>query len=164
MTLRHQDLWISRPWKKGRAVLRSCGLAVFFIACLILPAHADANVIDKAQEAVKDYAIKHNVDWEDGTIKVTIKGGDKFFEQYSSNDNVKFIVPEDYEVTKITPNMILPIAAFLNSREVGRITALVRLEVYRDVLVAGRKIGKKETIDERDVDLKTKDVSFYPVP
>jgi flagella basal body P-ring formation protein FlgA len=123
---------------------------------------AKADVLDKAKEAVKDYVIKHNADWEGGNIVVTIKGADKFLEKFSADDNIKFKAPENYELTKITPNMILPILVLSNKREVGKTTVIVRIEVYKDVLVANRQIGKKESIGEKDLDLKTKEVSLYP--
>lgn len=121
-----------------------------------------AEPIDSAKAAVKDYVLSHNAQWDGGNIVVTIKGGDKFFEKFANDDKVKFVVPEEYELTKITPNLILPIAAVSNGHEIDRITAMVRIEVYKDVLVSSSKIDKKDIIGEDDVELKTKDVSFYP--
>jgi flagella basal body P-ring formation protein FlgA len=139
------------------------GIWILFGICILgFGVSARADVLDKAKDAVREYVIKHNADWEDGNIVVTIRSGDKFFEKYSSDNNIVFAVPEKFEITKITPNMILPILALSNKREVGKTTVIVRIEVFKDVLVANRQIGKKESIWEKDLDLKTKEVSLYP--
>ena len=123
---------------------------------------ARADVLDKAKDAVKEYVLNQNADWEGGNVVVTIKGADKFFEKFSADNNVKFKVPENYRLTKITSNLILPIVALSNGREAGKVTAIIKIEVYMDVVVANRQINKKENISDEDLDLKTREVSLYP--
>jgi len=137
-------------------------LVLFGILLLGFGISAKADVLDKAKEAVREYVIKHNADWEDGNIVVTIKGGDKFFEKYALDKKVKLEVPSRFEMTKITPSMILPMTAVAGGRELGRTMIIVRIEVFKDVAVANRKIGRKEKISEEDIDLRTKDVALYP--
>ena len=132
------------------------------LVIMIFGFSANADVIDKAQEAVKDYVLRHNAEWDGGKMVVTIKGGDAFFEKFSSDDNVKIVIPDQFESTKITPNMILPITALVNNREAGKIMAVVRIEVYKDIAVASRKIGKGETIEEDILELKTRDIASLP--
>lgn len=122
--------------------------------------HAD--VREDVKSTVKEYIMKQKADWADGKIVVSINGGDKFFKKHESAGKVKFGVPDTYRITKVTPIMILPIAAISEGREIDRAMLSVRIEVFKDVAVAGKKIGKKEIIDEDNVALENREISLYP--
>jgi flagella basal body P-ring formation protein FlgA len=145
-------------------------LALLLLLILCLPVSADpsrqglaeASVSDKITEAVRQYALRHNQDWKGGEINVVVSGAEKLDEKYGSQDKVRFEVPKQYEISKVTSSMIMPVAAYSGEKELGRATVIVRFEVIKEVVVAAGKIGKRAEIGAGDIELKKVNIATYP--
>jgi len=111
------------------------------------------------EEAVRDYVLKYNPDWEGADLKFVLKGGEDLSKTYPG---AEFVVPEDFQITKITPQLVLPVKAVKEGKELGRKVIYVKVEVYREVVVAKNKIGKKQTVKAEDLDLLEREVSLFP--
>lgn len=137
------------------------GICLYLVSwLLVFPACGE--VPDQVKGLIKEYLVKQNPEWEAAEMEVVVQGGDEFFGNYAPRKNVKFYVPEGYNLTKVTPRLILPVAAYAGSEELGRAYLTVRVEVYKNVLVAKNKIIKKQAIKESDLDLMLREVSLYP--
>ncbi len=121
----------------------------------------NADIVNRAKNAVSDYVVKRNSDWKGGRIVVSIKGGEKFFDKFASDENAKISVPLDYQLTKVTSSLFLPIMAESNGRELGRTMVIAQIEVYKDVVVASNALSKGKKIGESDLEVKTQDISAY---
>ncbi|HTY13739.1 MAG TPA: flagellar basal body P-ring formation chaperone FlgA [Candidatus Omnitrophota bacterium] len=122
---------------------------------------AGADVLDRAKSAIGDYALKHNPDWRDCRIVVSIRGGDRFFDNYANDEYSKIVVPSDYRLTKVTSSLFVPIAAMSGEKELSRTMVIARIEVYKDVVVSTAVIPRGKEISADDLDIKTQDISAY---
>ena len=127
-----------------------------FLALIGLMALASAHT---PEDAVRDYVLKYNPDWEGAELKFTLKGGEDLSKKYPG---AEFSVPEDFQITKITPKLVLPIRAVKEGVELGRKVVYVKVEVYQEVVVAKNKIGKKQTVAAEDLKLAEREVSLLP--
>jgi len=134
----------------------AAALLCFFISL------SSAQVPGKFLDGVKDYAVKHNPDWAAAEIIVTVKGGQSFFNKYADDPKVKFKIAENFTLTKITPNLVLPVVALKGDEELGRGYVSLKIEVQEDVVVAKEKILKGQTISDEQLKLENKEVALYP--
>ena len=122
---------------------------------------AQAKVLDELTVVVEEYVAAHNPDWEGAELKITLGAVEPLIKKYQ-DQQVSFKVPEDFKLTKITPRLTLPIMVLRDGAEVGRGAITARIEVFREVVVARRKILKKQPLSSDDLDIKKLEVSLYP--
>jgi len=139
-------------------LFRSLLVAVLILG---LTAGAQAKVLDKLQSAAEDYVRAHNPDWEGAELNITLGGAGPLVNKYEDQP-VSFKVAEDFKLTKITPRLTLPIVVLKDGAEVGRGAVYVRVEVFREVVVARRKVLKQQPLSNDDLDIKKLEVSLYP--
>ncbi|MFA4905321.1 MAG: flagellar basal body P-ring formation chaperone FlgA [Candidatus Margulisiibacteriota bacterium] len=128
---------------------------LFFILGFTIQAQA----ADKIQDAVLKFAVSNHPEWKGAELKVTLSGADSLYRRFPQAD---FIVPSDFSLTRATPRMTLPIAVLLNGEEIERGVVTARIEVFREVLTAGRKILKNHLLQPDDLLLQKMEVSLYP--
>lgn len=141
---------------------RSLNILVAVLLCSLVSLSL-AQAPSKFLEDVKTYAVKHNPDWLAAELTVKVKGGQAFFEKYAGVPKVKFKIAENFNLTKVTSNLILPVVAEAGDEELGRSYVSFKIEVQQDVVVAKEKILKGQTIGEEKVRLEKKDVGLYPL-
>jgi len=129
-----------------------------FVVCL-----SGAEVPEKFLVTVKDYAVKYNPDWSAAELTVTVKSGQAIFDKYTGDPKVKFKIAENFNLSKVTSNLILPVVAFKGDEELERSYVSLRIEVRQIVVVAKEKILKGQAISEDQLRLEKKDVGLYPL-
>lgn len=129
---------------------------------ILLVSLAQAEVPAQFLDSIKDQVIKQNPDWAEGEVAVKVKSGQGLFEKYAGDPKVKFQIAENYHLTKITPNLILPVVALTEHKELERAYVNFQIEVLQNVVVAKEKIGKGQLISEDKLVLEKKEVGLYP--
>lgn len=120
-----------------------------------------AEVMDEISRAIESYAVKHNPEWEGADLKISLGNTERLIETYRGR-KVEFKVPEDFKLTKVTPRLSVPIAVIEEGYEKERVVVRARLEVFREIVVASRKILKKQLLSKADLEIKKREVSLYP--
>jgi flagella basal body P-ring formation protein FlgA len=142
---------VSRPRK-----ILAAALLCFLISL------SSAQAPSKFLDGVKDYAVKHNPDWAESEVLITVKSGQSFFDKYAGDPKVKFKIAENFTLTKVTSNLILPVVAFEGDEELARSYVGFRIEVLQNVVVAREKILKGQIISEEQLAMGKKEVALYP--
>lgn len=137
-------------------------LFIALMALSLLVSAGLAEVPSAFNEAVKQFIEKKGADWADGEIQVKLKSGDSFFSKFADDKEVKYRISEGYALSKLTPNLVLPVEAYKGEETLDKAYVSVKIEVLKQVLVAKNKIQKKKTIALEDITIETKDVALYP--
>lgn len=114
---------------------------------------------DKLVSAVEKFVIAKKPEWKNEILKVNFKYVEDILASLSEDDNYDFSVSDAYQITKISPKMILPIEVVKDGQRVKTINILVQLEVYKKVLVAKKYIKKGKILEKDDFNIALRDIA-----
>lgn len=124
-------------------------------------AYADTSR-DKVVTAIEEYILTERPDWQGEDIRISFKGGEKVLRAYGKKQEVEFKVPSVYKLTKITPQMVLPMAVMVNGAPKEKFNVRVKVELYKDVVVALKKINKSAVVTAKDIGVAKREVALLP--
>ncbi|MBI5700665.1 flagellar basal body P-ring formation protein FlgA [Candidatus Saganbacteria bacterium] len=134
---------------------------VFGILSFAAPVHADS-INDKIENAIKDYVMSERSDWEDDNIKVSFSGAENMTDKYLNDQNVQVKVSENYNLSKITPRMLIPLI-FKGGGKIENVNLWVRLEVFKEIATAKERIKRNAVIKDDDLSISNKEVALLPM-
>ena len=111
---------------------------------------------------ITKFVTEKNPDWKNSKIQISINGGEEFFSKTEGIPKIKYVIPAMYNLSKVTPNMILPIEAVEGHKTIGKTMLTVKIEVIKDVVLAKNLIRKGALITDADLQKENRDISLYP--
>lgn len=117
---------------------------------------------DKVVTAIEGYILTERPDWQGEDIRISFKGGENILRAYEKEQEIEFKVPSSYKLTKITPQMVLPIAVIADGAPKEKFNVWVKVELYKDIVVALKKINKNTLIAAKDVGVAKREVALLP--
>lgn len=120
------------------------------------------NIDDKAINAIKEYLTSQNSRLTNEDIRITFKTKSKSLGEFLRNKTARFKVPDSFKTTKITPQMLIPMTITENGQDRGTIVMSVRIEIFKEIVVAKKDIEKNSVINENDVETARKEVTILP--
>lgn len=128
---------------------------------LILGLGALAQATNKIEDAVLKFAVGNHPEWKGAELKVALSGAESLLGRYPEGQ-VDFAVPSDFKLSRVTSRLTLPIVVLQNGEELERSVVSARIEVYREVVTAGRKLLKNQKLQADDLLVQKMEVSLYP--
>jgi flagella basal body P-ring formation protein FlgA len=116
---------------------------------------------EKIVSAVKGFIISKRPEWGREKIDISLKYAQDIIASLSKDDDCSFSVSDAYQITKITPNMILPIVVEKDGERIKTINLLAQIEVYKDVLVAKKYIKKGTIVQKDDLKIEMRDIANF---
>jgi len=128
----------------------------------LLPARALDNPEQVLSEVIEDYVMTKYPDWIGYDIKITFKYAGKIFDSLRELEGeIDFSVIEVYRDFKAVGNVIFPI--LVSTADSSRkIFVRARVEVFKNIVVAQRRIKRGEEITDEDVVLESRDIAVLP--
>ncbi|MBI5699508.1 flagellar basal body P-ring formation protein FlgA [Candidatus Saganbacteria bacterium] len=120
-----------------------------------------AQTTDKIADAVLRFAVSNHPEWKGAELKVSLNGAESLNRKYPEQE-ISFTVPADFKLTRVTPRMTLPIAVIKDGEEIERGAVTARIEVFHEVVTAGRKLLKNQRLQPEDIIMQKMEVSLYP--
>jgi flagella basal body P-ring formation protein FlgA len=137
-------------------------ICVFLCSFLCVPALALDDPEAKIAKVIEDYVVAAYPDWAGLEIRVTFKYAKKLFEKLGVLEGkVEFKMAEVYRELKPVGNVIFPIEVRAGG-DTQKIFVRARVEVFRKVAVAARRIRRGTVISLDDVSLEERDIAMLP--
>ena len=137
-------------------------IGICLIGILFNSAWALDNPEGELAYAIEDYVLTKYPDWIGYDIKVTFKYADKILEGLGDLEgDVDFRVVEVYKDFKPIGNVIFPIEV-ISAGSTQKIFVRARVEVFKNIVVADRRIKRGGEIVVDDLTLETRDIAVLP--
>lgn len=112
--------------------------------------------------AIEDYVMTRYPDWIGYDIKVTFKYADKILGRLGDLEgDVDLRVVEVYKDFKPIGNVIFPIEV-ITAGSSQKIFVRARVEVFKNIVVANRRIKRGDEIGVEDLALESRDIAVLP--
>ncbi len=149
-----QIFWI---WKLGFGIYFGFWILSFGFSAVALD-----NPEKALTDVIEDYVMTTYPDWIGYDIKISLKYADKAIDYLREIEgDVDLRVVEVYRDFKPVGNVIFPIeVATDTSRE--RVFVRAQVEVFKNVVIANRRIKRGEEITPEDLALESRDISVVP--
>jgi len=136
-----------------------------FVIChssLVVPAQALDNPEQALKDVIEDYVMTTYPDWIGYDIKISLKYADKIIEHLRDlKGDVDLRIVEVYRNFKPVGNVIFPIeVTTANGRK--KIFVRAKVEVFKNVVIANRRINRGEEIALDDLALESRDIAVVP--
>jgi flagella basal body P-ring formation protein FlgA len=116
----------------------------------------------KITKVIKKYVVAKYPDWKDLRIRVAFKYVDKTFKSLSQLDgHVDYKIVEVYKNLKPVGNVIFPIKVTAGETT-KKIFVRAKVEVWKKIVVAAKKIKRGGQIAAKDLSLVEKDIAMIP--
>jgi len=141
-------------------------LFVILLICgFCSPAFADKLTVQQVDhmisEAIRGHVLKLHEDWNGSDIKVYFKYADSTFRELTERKGkVSFSVADIYSSFDPVGDVYIPIQVSLNGAGKEIVYVRARVEVWKEIVVTGERIGKKDVISSDDVALARRDVGL----
>ena len=135
-----------------------------FIAAFLFSSSSFALDDPKAEvkSIIKKYVIAKYPDWKDLDIRVTLKYADRTFKGLSDlSGDLGFEIVEVYKNLKPVGNVIFPIKVTAGEKT-EKMFVRAKVEVFKKVVVAAKKIKRGDQITANDLSLAEKDIAMLP--
>jgi len=111
--------------------------------------------------ALKEYIAENFPEWEEAQIEVAYKYADETFADLAAkNIDLDFKIVPLYYNYKPIGNVILAVDIFSKGKKVDKVYIRARVEIIRDVVVAKRTLKRGIVIEESDLSLEPRDISW----
>ncbi len=152
-----KPVWLLKIW----SLVIICFL--FLVSCFLpVPASALDDPEQALSEVIEYYVMDKYPDWIGYDIKITFKYADKIFGSLRELEGeVDFSVIEVYRDFKGVGNVIFPI--LVSGADGSRkIFVRARVEVFKNIVIARRRIKRGEEIAVEDLALESRDIAVLP--
>ncbi|OGC14205.1 flagella basal body P-ring formation protein FlgA [candidate division WOR-1 bacterium RIFOXYC2_FULL_37_10] len=131
--------------------------ALLFCFFLSIISYGAGSVDDKIEAAIKTYILSKNPELKKENMEIKFTKTQKLIDLCAQGkDPLDFAVLKDYQLSKMTAHMILPLSVFSGGKEIGSAYLSVDFDVYKNIVVAGRKILKGSLISKEDIEILKK--------
>lgn len=140
------------------------GVWLLFLASwlFIVPVVALDNPEQKITTAIKEYVVERYPSFTRDEIKVSFKFADKIFEELSGfPENTQFKVIEVYPEFKPLGNVVFPLE-IRSENDMKKLFLKAKVEVFKKIVVATKRIKKRNVIVEDDLKVEERDVALLP--
>lgn len=151
-----------RNWKFNIGVYFLILVSAFVIFSA-LPAQALDDPEQALTEVIEDYVMTKYPEWIGYEIKVSLKYADKIYDSLAEYDeeDVDLSVMEIYRDFKPVGNVIFPI--LITTKDSSRkIFVRAKVEVFKNVVIANRRIKRGEEIMAEDLSYESRDIAVLP--
>lgn len=116
----------------------------------------------KIISAIREYVVTAKPEWKTEDIRISYRGNDSALASLNELKNISCKIPENYRMSKITPRMIIPIVAYEGNVEKAAINLWIKIEIYKDIVIAKDRIKRGSLISSSDIELSKREISLLP--
>ena len=149
---------------KGNKQILASGYICFAILFFIFISGAcfAFDIQKESESSIRAFVVSQKPEWKNEKININLNGNENIFNNLSNEDVVSIKIPQAFRLTKITPKMLVPVVFGLSNKNSRSANLWVRVELYKDVVIAREKIRKGSIISQESVTVSNREVALMP--
>ncbi|OGC06729.1 flagella basal body P-ring formation protein FlgA [candidate division WOR-1 bacterium RIFOXYD2_FULL_36_8] len=113
----------------------------------------------KIESSIKKFVFSKKPEWAKEQISVNFIKTQALMDICDGRENIEITIPEDYKLSKIMTHMIIPFVVSSNKVDLGKEYLQVDIGIFKNIVVAKKKIMKGSIVSAEDIGLENKNVS-----